>query len=1327
MTVLTFLLLTTVKSNAFPMINGSDINEKLSHSSVWTILQDSRGMMWFGTKDGLNCYNGYDNIIYRKVVSDSLSLGNNFIHSLYEMSGTGELWIGTDDGIYLHDLEGNDFIRFTVSTEEGVTISGPVNDIVDGKDGSIWILAYGTGLFRYWPQQQKLTLYSAPHKISTTHSWSICLDSKGVLWASTFDGGFCRYDAESDSFIFIPISASGETLPDYNSRSFFDDPANNCMWIGTVSYGLVRYDMTSGKMFRYINTAFDKKILGINDIVKVSANELMLGADNGLFVFNLVNQQCERLEVSTYNATEEFRSVFAVVPDQEGGLWIGAYYDGVHYLRPGFDYFRHYDIPESEGRVVSYVEPTADGKGVWLGMTKDGGLCRFNMQKKEFIPYTAKMGHTNVRAICEIGKELWVGFYSDGLLRYNLVTGTKRYYRPVEKDTTTLSHSAVYKIFRTSTGVIYVGTLLGLDQYVPEKDCFMRIPGVRDTRIHDILEDHLGLIWVATYEEGLFQYNPTSQTWTHFIQSSKTGSLPANKLICLYADRQNKLYIGTEGEGLFQYNYETQHFLPVVEEGKLPSNIISAIESDHAGNLWVAAGRALCRIDAQSGEMRIIEEGSNSFGSQYCNNASYSMPDGTMLFGRTGGLLVINPEMLRINTCPPKVYITGTKGAGGLLLPDSKGVIELGPKNTTFSADFVALSYVSPRHNRYACYMEGLEEPWAHSGYERTALYSSLPPGRYVFHVKGANSDGVWNEEGVSIPVFVKTAFGKRPFMLVLYFLILVSGIYLAMDLVNKSQKRKMESNLLLYQMEKDKELFEQKISFFTNIIHEIRTPLSLIKAPLENIINLLPPNDASKENYDIMERNVERLHTLANQLLDFRKIEQNVFVYSFKPADISQVIRNVCYRYKSMCRLKGITLIPNIPDEPYICVADTEALNKIVSNLLSNALKYARDKISVTLERKGKDFVFTVSNNGEKIPEEYREKIFMPFFQINEDNAFRRKEGSGIGLALVKHLVEKHNGRIEVISDPDNTRFIVSIPFVEAALRPESLEKDLLDDIPGEPQREPGYLLPDPEQEFEHTILVVEDNLELLNFLTVNLGRLYNVVNAHNGKEALERLDEKGIIDVILTDILMPVMDGIELCRAVRSEPMYCHIPVVLLTAQTDIRAKKEGLDYGADVFIEKPFSMEFLKAQIASIIKNRNQLKEIFTSSPLTPPQSIARNTADLKFITQVNDIIMANLSESGNLIDSVADSMSISRSSLHKKIKAISGMTPNDYIQLIRLKKAAELLSTGEYQISEISYLVGFNTPSYFSKCFYNQFGLLPREFANKTTDKKNTNEN
>ncbi len=498
---------------------------------------------------------------------------------------------------------------------------------------------------------------------------------------------------------------------------------------------------------------------------------------------------------------------------------------------------------------------------------------------------------------------------------------------------------------------------------------------------------------------------------------------------------------------------------------------------------------------------------------------------------------------------------------------------------------------------------------------------------------------------------------------------------------------------------------------------------MSLIKAPLENIIHTLSANDQSRENFDIMERNVERLHILANQLLDFRKIEENVFIFNFAPSDLSEIVKNASYRFSSICRLRGIQLEVTVPHTPCITVVDAEALNKIMVNLLNNALKYVKNKISVVLEHQQKDCIIKVTNDGSEIRPEYLEKIFVPFFQINDENAFHRKEGSGLGLALVRHLVEKHNGRIEVESQSGHTCFTVTLPYIEAPADKDSLKKDLLKDPLYKTENEFEYLVPEPGQEFEHTVLVVEDNLELLNFLTVNLGRIYHVITAHNGKEALERLEEMRIIDVIITDILMPVMDGIELCRAVRAEQMFCHIPIVLLTAQTDLRSKTEGLDYGADVFIEKPFSMEFLKAQIASIIKNRNQLKEIFTSSPLTPPQSIARNTGDLRFITKVNEVIMANLSETENLIESIALSMAISRSSLHKKIKSISGMTPNEYIQLIRLKKAAELLSTGEYQINEISYLVGFNTPSYFSKCFHNQFGLLPRDFASKTRDKNN----
>jgi len=558
------------------------------------------------------------------------------------------------------------------------------------------------------------------------------------------------------------------------------------------------------------------------------------------------------------------------------------------------------------------------------------------------------------------------------------------------------------------------------------------------------------------------------------------------------------------------------------------------------------------------------------------------------------------------------------------------------------------------------------------------------------------------------------------------YLVLLGFLVYLSLELVRRSQKRKMESNMLQYQLDKEKELYDQKISFFTNIIHEIRTPLSLIKAPLENIIHSLPPADHSRENFDIMERNVERLHTLANQLLDFRKIEQNVFVYNFHPADVSEIVKDVSYRFKSICKLKGVKMEVSIPEREYICVVDAEAINKIVGNLLNNALKYAKDFIRVLLDRRGNDLVIEVTNNGQEIPPEYFDKIFLPFFQINDQGTFRRKEGSGVGLALVKHLVEKHEGRIDIRNEDSKVVFTVVIPFVEASLEGESLEKEVLEVASGQTGGESTSAQSQPEGDYDHTILVVEDNVELLNFLTVNLGRIYNVVTANNGKEALERLEENRIIDVVVTDILMPVMDGIDLCKAIRSESLFCHIPIILLTAQTDLHSKTAGLDYGADVFIEKPFSPEFLKAQIASIIKNRNQLKDVFTSSPMTPPQTIARNCADLNFLTRVNEIIMNNLSETENLIDSIALHMSVSRSGLHKKIKSISGVTPNDYIQLIRLKKAAELLGTGEYQINEVAYLVGFNTPSYFSKCFFNQFGLLPRDFANKSGNKNNNHE-
>ncbi|MFA5302477.1 MAG: two-component regulator propeller domain-containing protein, partial [Bacteroidales bacterium] len=988
---------------AFSNNNGTGINEQLSHSSVWAVMQDSRGLMWFGTKDGLNLYNGYTNTVFRNIPGDTSSLGNNFIRTLYEDPHTTEIWVGTDDGIYIYEPRKSKFRAFSVTTEEGTRISGPVNDIEPGKDGALWIAAYGNGIFKYDPASGVLLQYKAPLDIISDHIWTVATDAYGNIWATTFKSGYCRYNEERNAFDFFPISKTGDFSDDYDTKSFLEDTENNCMWIGTVKYGLIRYDYHSGEMYRYINTSDKTFIQGINVIIKPGPNGLLLGADNGLFHLNINTRRCEKLDMSHYNTPEEVRSVFSLVIDKENGLWIGTYFDGIHYLRPGFDFFQQYSVPDTEGSVVSYIAPATDGPGVWLGMTKNGGLCRFDPVTRQFDLYSSKIDYTNLRSICDIEGELWLGFYSDGLLRYHPGTGLKRHYQSVETDTTTLSHQAVYNIFRTSDGIVYIGTLLGLDQYLPHKDHFKRIPQVRDTRVHDILEDHTGLIWVATYERGLFCYNPVSNSWIQYVHSEEEGSLPVNKLICLHQDNRHRLFIGTEGSGLCTFDYQTHTFHPVVGERALPGTIVNDITSDQRGNLWITLGRAICRIDGQSGEVRIIDEGSFSRGNQYNNNAGQSLPDGTIFFGRTGGFVVLRPDLLRLNNLPPEVLITGMWSSDRSLTPDPGGTITLGPGLAHFKADFVALSYVSPQHNRYAYYMEGLEEPWSHSGYSRSAVYNSLPPGKYIFHVKAANSDEVWNETGYSVPIHVLTPLAKRPYMIAGYMIILCFLGYLSLELVRRRQKRKLENNMLQYQMEKEKELYDQKISFFTNIIHEIRTPLSLIKAPLENIIQALPPEDQARENFDIMERNVERLHTLANQLLDFRKIEQNVFVYNFHPANVSEIVRNVSYRFKSICKLKGVRMEVTIPEGEYTCVVDAEAINKIMGNLLNNALKYAKDTISVILNRQGNDLVIEVANNGEEIPPEYFDKIFLPFFQINDQGTFRRKEGSGVGLSLVK------------------------------------------------------------------------------------------------------------------------------------------------------------------------------------------------------------------------------------------------------------------------------------------------------------------------------------
>jgi signal transduction histidine kinase/DNA-binding response OmpR family regulator len=616
--------------------------------------------------------------------------------------------------------------------------------------------------------------------------------------------------------------------------------------------------------------------------------------------------------------------------------------------------------------------------------------------------------------------------------------------------------------------------------------------------------------------------------------------------------------------------------------------------------------------------------------------------------------------------------------------------------------------------NRYAYKMEKLDEQWNYTTSSQQITYSNLSYGKYTFKVKASNNDGLWNENGTMLTINILPPFWKTQWAYTTSLILLILSIYFCVNYFRGKIKIENERKQVLFENKKEKEIYDAKINFFTNIAHEIRTPLTLIKGPLEYIHKTELKREELNSNLSVMEKNTDRLLTLINQLLDFRKTELKGFSLSFVKININELLQETYIRFQQTAEQKQLdfTIIP--VEQQIFADVDKEALIKIISNLFTNALKYAASFIRVTLHDFPEQFAIKVQNDGNKIPKELNKMIFKPFFQINKgDNLV--KSGSGIGLALVKSLVDLHSGNVflEEGGGEFNT-FVVILP---------KYQQDTID--LGQDQAiisKKNLLHPDglisKQQEHISTLLIVEDNEEMLQFITDKLSKQYNILKAGNGIEAIGFLD-KYIINLIISDVMMPLMNGLELCVKVKESLEYSHIPVILLTAKTTLQNKISGLESGADAYIEKPFSLDHLQAQISNLLDNRRKIKEAFAHLPLIHTKSIALNKADEQFLNKVTDIIYKNIAIPDFNVDQLSEALYMSRSSLLRKIKGISEFTPNDFIRLIRLKRAAEILQEGEYKVNEVCFLVGFSSPSYFSKAFHKQFGILPKDFGKTKT--------
>lgn len=1283
-----------------------DIRNGLSQNTVYQILQDKNGFMWFGTKDGLNRYDGIAFRVYKK---ENSGLGKNFITALYE-DHEGNIWIGTDGGVFIYDPVRDSFTAFNQVGDKGQAIRDFVTMIGSDEQDNVWISVENQGLFCYKPGEKQLLNYLYDSGLANvTRFWL----NGNTCWLALYADNLYYTKDNFETPLQAFKDADGNEIFKGDIINWQVNGPHNCVYIASLN-GLTEINLTNGKTRRLLNTY-------VRALQFRSDDELWVGAESGLYIYNLTTDKVTHLTVPNqddFYALSD-NAIYSLCRDKENGMWIGSYFGGVNYYPYQWTYFEKF-YPRDDlryfGRRVREICESNDGT-LWIG-TEDKGLFNFDPKTGKIEPFEHPAIYQNVHGLCMDGDDLWVGTFSGGLNRVNLRTRQVRHYSKGESENSMIANDA-FAICKTTTGDVWVGTTSGLLKYNRSTDDFTRIPQLRNMFTYSILEDFNGNLWFATFSNGVFCYNVRTQQWRNYLSNEKDStSLSYNKVISIYEDSKKRLWFMTLGEGFCRYNPETDNFTRYDMSQGFPSNTIYKMVEDKRGNLWITSNYGLVCFNPDTGSKHAYTTANGLLSNQFNFQSGYCDKEGRIYLGSINGFIAFDPETFVDNTFLPPVVITDFYLFNKRLSvnsPDSplkKSIIysdeiELEANQNSFSFQVAALSYQAPEMNGLEYKLEGFDREWYAVGRNSTINYSNLPYGSYKLRIKGSNSDGKWNEKERVLDIHIRPPFYLSVWAYVIYVVLALCSLAAIIFYFRRRTLLKHQQTMEKFEREKERELYASKIDFFTNVAHEIRTPLTLIKSPLENVLTSKSVSDEIRDDLEIMDLNTNRLLDLVNQLLDFRKTETQGFQLDFVECNVSDLLQTTYKRFKPLAREKGLELTVDVPENLYASV-DKEGLTKIISNLLTNAMKYSETYISIKLGVEDDKLVLSMCNDGAIVPVEMREEIFKPFIQY-KTGVLRSVSGTGIGLALARSLAELHEGTLRMADSTESNCFLLTLPLKHA----QTVTIGRKEPVASEGSAgEGGAELAS--KQYRYTLLVVEDSLEMQSFVVKQLSSEYQVLTALNGVEALNVLKEH-TVNLVITDIMMPEMDGLELCEHLKSELDYSHIPIILLTAKTTLQAKIEGMKLGADVYIEKPFSVEYLKVCVSNLLSNREKLRASFAHSPFVQTGTMAMTKADETFLKTLKEVVVANMQNPDFCLDDMASLLNMSRSSLNRKIKGILDMTPNDYIRLERLKKAAQLLKEGECKINEVCYMTGFNTPSYFTKCFQKQFGILPKDFV------------
>jgi signal transduction histidine kinase/ligand-binding sensor domain-containing protein/DNA-binding response OmpR family regulator len=1328
----------------------------LSQNYTTAILKDQYGFLWIGTHQDLNRYDGRCFKIYRLNNPESKSHSSE-ISAIYK-DDAGILWVGTiGDGLFYYDRENDIFKRLTINDPSKKLDFVDILALSGDRNGQLWVGTI-TGLaivdiakrsavnFQWRGSREKI-----PESIITC----IYRDGHDRMWVGT-NVGLATFDRRNRSLKYYKSNAGDKGSLASDSISSISEDGCKQIWVGTTN-GLSRLERGEQKFTTYRYDYRNEHSLCGNLIYSIAAaekNTIWVGSEGGLNVIDVISGRVTRYQ---HDPRDPFsirdKSVRTIYVDSEGIYWVGTYMAGVNKYDKNLTLFNGVSFNELDpnGLSAPSVSSFAEGSNgeIYVG-TDGGGLNLFSINSNRFRHINIKSkekinssGLPILTMIMDKKRQLWIGTYQHGLFKLNTLNNSYKQYTQGD-GSFNINQNNIFCLKEDHTGKIWIGTNgAGVNVYDPTTERFQKIPpfyaassGLKlpsNGYIRGIEEDNDGNIWIGSWGMGINVYHPATKNFETF-DVTNTG-LPMKNISTLFKDSKGRVWIGTGDAGLFYYDKDRSKIFPFKQNEKLLSHSISRILEDNTGNIWLSTDKGVYSFNQISHELAFysplngLQSGSFLFGS------GMRASNGTIYFGGVSGFNYFTPADIKHNERAPSVVLTTLSVDNRRVAPDQKESPSQNISQTAkvtikykqdFSISFVALNYTLPQQNKYAYILDGFSQTWSYPGKGNTASYTNLDPGEYTFRVKASNNDGIWNNTGASIKIIV-----TPPFWMTWYaYLCYVVTAFTILWLIRRQGIRRIKNEMRLEQRRKEAEAIHEldnmKIKFLTNLSHEFRTPISLILAPVDKLITLHAGEPITDQLYAI-KRNGRRLLNLVNQLLDFRKLEENELKLNLTEGEFISFARDVADSFCDLANAKNIELFVDHPLKKIFAKFDHEKIERILFNLLSNAFKFTPSGGSVRLSICEKSFDkakqlfladILITDTGIGLSNAEAASVFDRFYQAVAPPSIIN-QGSGIGLSITKELVALHGGEISVESVPGKgSTFKVTLPLraiYTADDTPSSTESTTLAKINVQPAGNRGNDLPH--------VLIIEDNDELRFYLADNLKAFYRVSEAIHGQDGWHKALASNP-DIIISDISMPYMDGIAFSRKLRADKRTSHIPVILLTAFIGREEERAGLESGATDYLTKPFSFDILNIKVKNLLAlNRNfketyqrQLKVVMPDE-INIDSGIQIEAVNAKFLSNIVSYIEENMTKITFSVEDISHKFGMSRSTLYTRIMELTGQPPVNLIRDVKLNKGALLLQKSNLSISQIAYDCGFATAQYFAKSFKEKYGMLPSEHRNQ----------